>query len=90
MRSYYFLREQGVRISFGPGRHPTSSAIFLYFQGPDGMTYEYSTGVKHITDEARHQPRQFPFDKTGFCMWGSEPDIEEFRKPPHAVVSGTA
>jgi hypothetical protein len=46
--------------------------------------------VQHITDETGHQPRQFPFDKTGFCMWGCEPDIEEFRRPPQAVVSGTA
>ncbi|MET0202881.1 MAG: VOC family protein [Casimicrobiaceae bacterium] len=79
MRAYYFLREQGVRIVFGPGRHPTSSAIFLYFEGPDGMVYEYSTGVRMIDDEATHQPRQFPFEPSSFCMWGSRPDIPEFR-----------
>ena len=80
MRAYYFLREQGVRIVFGPGRHPTSTAIFLYFEGPDGMVYEYSTGVRSITDEATYQPRQFPFEAASFCMWGSRPDIPEFRK----------
>ena len=80
MRAYYFLRERGVRIVFGPGRHPTSSAIFLYFEGPDGMVYEYSTGVRTITDEATYQPRQFPFEPASFCMWGSRPDIPEFRK----------
>ena len=80
MRSYYFLKERGVRIVFGPGRHPTSSAVFLYFEGPDGMVYEYSTGVRTITDEANHQPRQFPFEPSSFCMWGSKPDIPEFRK----------
>lgn len=80
MRAYYFLREHNVKIVFGPGRHPTSSAIFLYFEGPDGMVYEYSTGVRSITDEAGHQPRQFPFDPDSFCMWGSKPDIPEFRK----------
>lgn len=79
MRSYYFLREQGVKIVFGPGRHPTSSAVFLYFQGPDDVVYEYSCGVKMITDEAGHQPRQFPFSPAGFCMWGSKPDVPEFR-----------
>jgi 2,3-dihydroxy-p-cumate/2,3-dihydroxybenzoate 3,4-dioxygenase len=79
MRAYYFLREHGVRIVFGPGRHPTSSAIFLYFEGPDGMIYEYSTGVRSITDEASYQPRQFPFEPSSFCMWGSKPDIPEFR-----------
>ena len=79
MRAYYFLREHGVKIVFGPGRHPTSSAIFLYFEGPDGMVYEYSTGVRLITDESTYQPRQFPFAPESFCMWGSRPDIPEFR-----------
>jgi 2,3-dihydroxy-p-cumate/2,3-dihydroxybenzoate 3,4-dioxygenase len=79
MRSYYFLRERNVRIVFGPGRHPTSSAIFLYFEGPDGMVYEYSTGVRTIDDEATYEPRQFPFAPSSFCMWGSRPDIPEFK-----------
>ena len=81
MRSYYFLREQGVKIVFGPGRHPTSGAVFLYFEGPDGMVYEYSTGVRLIKpeEEATHRPRQFPFAPESFCMWGSRPDIPEFR-----------
>jgi len=80
MRAYYFLRERNVRIVFGPGRHPTSSAIFLYYEGPDGMIYEYSTGVRTIDDETTYQPRQFPFAPASFCMWGSLPDIPEFRK----------
>lgn len=81
MRSYYFLREQGVKIVFGPGRHPTSGAIFLYFEGPDGMVYEYSSGVRLIKpeEEASYRPRQFPFEPSSFCMWGSRPDIAEFR-----------
>src|SRR3984893_544224 len=78
MRSYYFLREQGVHIRFGPGRHPTSGAIFLYFEGPDGMTYEYSTGVRMIDDDCDYRPRQFPFRSSSFCMWGAKPDIPEF------------
>jgi 2,3-dihydroxy-p-cumate/2,3-dihydroxybenzoate 3,4-dioxygenase len=82
MRSYYFLKEQGVKIVFGPGRHPTSGAMFLYFEGPDGMVYEYSSGVRLIKpeDEAGYRPRQFPFEPSSFCMWGSRPDIPEFRE----------
>ena len=81
MRAWYFLKEQGVKIVFGPGRHPTSSAMFLYFEGPDGMVYEYSTGVRLIKpeDEAGYVPRQFPFSAQSFCMWGSKPDIPEFK-----------
>jgi 2,3-dihydroxy-p-cumate/2,3-dihydroxybenzoate 3,4-dioxygenase len=80
MRAHYFLRERGVRIVFGPGRHPTSSAVFLYFEGPEGMVYEYSTGVRSITDERTWAPRQFPFEPASFCMWGSRPDIPEFKR----------
>lgn len=81
MRAYYRLTAAGVRIVFGPGRHPTSGAIFLYFEGPDGMVYEYSTGVRRITkdQEATYQPRQFPMHTDSFCMWGSKPDIPEFK-----------
>ncbi len=82
MRAWYQLQQQGVRIVFGPGRHPTSGAVFLYFEGPDGMVFEYSTGVRSIApeDEASYQPRQFPRANSSFCMWGSVPDIAEFRK----------
>ena len=81
MRAWYFLQRQGVRIVFGPGRHPTSGAVFLYFEGPDGMVYEYSTGVRLIPPEleASHRPRQFPRANESFCQWGSVPDIAEFR-----------
>jgi 2,3-dihydroxy-p-cumate/2,3-dihydroxybenzoate 3,4-dioxygenase len=81
MRAYYILREHGVKILFGPGRHPTSGAIFLYFTGPDDMIYEYSTGVRLIRaeDEPAYRPRSFPAVPSSFCMWGSKPDIAEFK-----------
>jgi len=92
MRSYYFLREQGVKIVFGPGRHPTSTAVFLYFEGPDGMVYEYSTGVRLIKpeEERDYRPRQFPFEPSSFCMWGSKPDIPEFRTSNEAPAKPKA
>lgn len=81
MRSFYHLQNNNVKIVFGPGRHPTSGARFLYFQGPDDVIYEYSCGVRMITaeDEKTYVPRSFPKDNTSFCMWGSRPDIPEFR-----------
>lgn len=82
MRAWYRLKDAGVRIVFGPGRHPTSGAMFLYFEGPDGMVYEYSSGVRSIPpeEEASYRPRQFPMTSSSFCMWGSKPDIPEFRQ----------
>lgn len=81
MRAYYLLCERGIAIKFGPGRHPTSGAMFLYFDGPDGMIYEYSTGVRLITaeDEKTYRPRNFPAIPSSFCQWGARPDIPEFK-----------
>lgn len=81
MRSFYHLQNNNVKIVFGPGRHPTSGARFLYFQGPDDIIYEYSTGVRMITaeDEKTYVPRSFPMEPSSFCMWGSKPDIPEFK-----------
>ena len=81
MRSWYWLRSQGVRIAFGPGRHATSGACFVYFYGPDEMIYEYSWGVRVLTDaeDRTHVPRQFLTEPSSYCIWGSTPDIAEFR-----------
>jgi 2,3-dihydroxy-p-cumate/2,3-dihydroxybenzoate 3,4-dioxygenase len=79
MRSFSFLSQRQVPMVFGPGRHPTSSARFLYFEGPDGMIFEYSSGVREIADELLYRERQFPFDPKGFCEWGAKPQIKEFR-----------
>lgn len=78
-RSYNFIRERGIPVVFGPGKHPTSSARFLYFEGPDGMVFEYSSGVSSIADELLYRERQFEFGPRGFCEWGAKPDIREFR-----------
>lgn len=77
-RSFRFVRDNQIDISFGPGRHPTSSAEFLYFTGPDGMTFEYSTGVCEIHDEPLWRDRQFHFEPKGFCKWGASPKISAF------------
>lgn len=78
-RSFHYIREQGIPVVFGPGRHPTSSARFLYFEGPDGMVYEYSSGVRSIADELMYRERQFEFAPPGFCEWGAKPEIKEFK-----------
>jgi 2,3-dihydroxy-p-cumate/2,3-dihydroxybenzoate 3,4-dioxygenase len=69
-RNWHFLVEHGVEIEMGPGRHPQSTAIFVYFLGPEGFTYEYSFGVRRIEDEAAWLPRTFDPDELGSIdMW---------------------
>jgi 2,3-dihydroxy-p-cumate/2,3-dihydroxybenzoate 3,4-dioxygenase len=69
-RNWHYLVEHGVEIEMGPGRHPQSTAVFLYFLGPEGFTYEYSFGVRRIEDEAAWLPRTFDPDEPGSIdMW---------------------
>jgi len=72
-KSYRVLLDQQVPILLGPGRHPASSAQFLYFNGPDNLTFEYSVGVKMINDEPIYRERQLPADLKGVCEWGARP-----------------
>ena len=74
MRSHSLLLQHRVPIVFGPGRHPTSSARFLYFEGPDGMVFEYSVGVRHV-DEETYRERQFGFEPFSLCMWGARSQL---------------
>jgi len=69
-RNWHFLVSQNVEIEMGPGRHPQSTAIFLYFLGPEGFTYEYSFGVRRIEDDEAWVPRVFDPDEPGSIdMW---------------------
>jgi 2,3-dihydroxy-p-cumate/2,3-dihydroxybenzoate 3,4-dioxygenase len=69
-RSWHFLQEHDVEIEMGPGRHPQSGAIFLYFLGPEGFTYEYSFGVRRIEDDEDWRPRTFdPAELGSIDMW---------------------
>jgi 2,3-dihydroxy-p-cumate/2,3-dihydroxybenzoate 3,4-dioxygenase len=69
-RNWHFLVGHGVEIEMGPGRHPQSTAVFLYFLGPEGFTYEYSFGVRRIEDDAAWFPRTFDPDEPGSIdMW---------------------
>ncbi len=69
-RNWHFLVDNGVEIEMGPGRHPQSTAVFLYFLGPEGFTYEYSFGVRRIEDDATWTPRHFDPEELGSIdMW---------------------
>jgi 2,3-dihydroxy-p-cumate/2,3-dihydroxybenzoate 3,4-dioxygenase len=93
MRSYYFLRERNIKIIYGPGRHPISTAVMVYFEGPDGMVFEYSCDVRHILpeEEATYRPRQFSLDHVNGCMWGSRAFTDGLpREARHQEVVNTS
>jgi 2,3-dihydroxy-p-cumate/2,3-dihydroxybenzoate 3,4-dioxygenase len=68
------LRKAGVPIVFGPGRHPASGSVFLYWLDPDGMTVEYSFGMEEFPELDARAPRQFPRSPDSLDSWGSHRD----------------
>lgn len=58
-RAFSRLQAANVPIVYGPGRHPPSDSIFLYFLDPDGLTVEYSFGMEQFPEEGARKARVF-------------------------------
>lgn len=63
-----------VPIVNGPGRHPPSGSMFLYFLDPDGMTLEYSFGMEEFPEIAPRKPRVLEPIRESFDYWGAPVD----------------
>lgn len=63
--------KKDVPIVNGPGRHPPSGSMFLYFLDPDGMTVEYSFGMEEFPETDARKPRLLEPIPESFDYWGS-------------------
>jgi 2,3-dihydroxy-p-cumate/2,3-dihydroxybenzoate 3,4-dioxygenase len=68
----------GVPVVYGPGRHPPSGSVFLYFLDPDGLTLEYSFGMEEFPEDAARQPRLFEPVSASYDFWSSFRDAERY------------
>jgi 2,3-dihydroxy-p-cumate/2,3-dihydroxybenzoate 3,4-dioxygenase len=68
------LKAASVPIVFGPGRHPASGSVFLYWLDPDGMTVEYSFGMEEFPEIGARAPRRLPLAPEFLDSWGGRPD----------------
>ncbi len=59
-RALWRMKKNDVPIVFGPGRHPPSESVFLYFLDPDGITVEYSFGMEEFPEVNPREPRLMP------------------------------
>jgi 2,3-dihydroxy-p-cumate/2,3-dihydroxybenzoate 3,4-dioxygenase len=73
-RAIHRLNKHGVKIVFGPGRHPPSGSVFLYFLDPDGMTVEYSFGMEEFPEVDARPPRMLEPVPSSLDTWGAIPD----------------
>ena len=74
-RGLHRMRRGNVPIVYGPGRHPASGSMFLYFLEPDGMTLEYSFGMEEFAEVDPRSARVLPPSPENFDSWGSPRDV---------------
>lgn len=72
-RAYNRMRNAGVEIVYGPGRHDISNSIFLYYLDPDGLTVEYSFGMEEFPELGAREARQLPMKPEILDCWGGMP-----------------
>ncbi len=70
--------KNGVRVVYGPGRHPPSGSMFLYFLDPDGLTLEYSFGMEEFPELDARRPRLFEPVRESYDYWASFRDPENY------------
>lgn len=70
-RAMHRMARLGVPVVFGPGRHPVSGSVFLYFLDPDGLTLEYSFGMETFPAQSARDPRAWPAVPASVDLWGS-------------------
>jgi len=89
-KAIHRFNSNDVPIVYGPGRHPASGSVFLYFLDPDGVTLEYSFGMEKF-DEVNPRPhRVMPPVPQSADTWGAPPDprMSSFGViEPHAIAA---
>jgi 2,3-dihydroxy-p-cumate/2,3-dihydroxybenzoate 3,4-dioxygenase len=72
-KALWRMKKHDVPIVFGPGRHPPSDSMFLYFLDPDGVTLEYSFGMEEFPEMNPREPRRLPPGLASIDYWGAVP-----------------
>ncbi|WP_414439758.1 VOC family protein [Burkholderia sp. 22PA0106] len=73
-RALVRLKNAASDVVFGPGRHPASDSVFLYFLDPDGLTMEYSFGMEAFPESFPRPPRRIEPSPVSLDYWGSTRD----------------
>lgn len=86
-RALVRMKQAGSDVVFGPGRHPASDSVFLYFLDPDGLTMEYSFGMEAFPETHPREPRMLPLAPEWLDYWGSYRDPRCFTQAgPNASI----
>ncbi len=84
MRGLARMHENGVHLSWGPGRHTAGDNTFCYFISPNGNAVEYTSDLEHV-DEETWVPTTYEPGPSTIDQWGTGRIITG--NVPHAEMS---
>jgi catechol-2,3-dioxygenase len=68
-RAVEMLKQRGVEIVRGPGKHGPGENCFLVFKDPDGNYVEYYCEMRQITAASPYKPSVWPNNLDAFDQW---------------------
>lgn len=84
MRGLARMHENGIVLSWGPGRHTAGNNTFSYFVTPNGNVVEYTSDLEEV-DEATWIPQTYEPGPKTIDQWGTGRIITG--NVPHAEMS---
>jgi len=84
MRGLARMHENGIKLSWGPGRHTAGDNTFCYFISPNGNAVEYTSDLEQV-DEETWVPTTYEPGPTTIDQWGTGRIITG--NVPHAEMS---
>lgn len=76
MRGIHRLKQNGIDIGWGPGRHTAGNNVFSYFVTPGGFVVEYTAELEEVDDDhwepSVHGPGEFVMDQWGIGVGGPQ------------------
>jgi len=70
MRGLARLNRQGVKLSWGPGRHTAGNNTFTYYLTPNGNAVEYTSDLQNV-DEDTWVPNTYEMSPDITDQWGT-------------------
>jgi catechol 2,3-dioxygenase-like lactoylglutathione lyase family enzyme len=70
MRGLARMHENGIELSWGPGRHTAGDNTFCYFITPNGNAVEYTSDLEQV-DEVSWQPTTYQPGPSTIDQWGT-------------------
>ena len=87
MRGAGRMRQHGIALEWGLGRHGPGNNVFAYFIGPEGFIVEYTAELERVGEDHRpHEPSHWRYPAGRTDLWGVTPPPTERLKSAQEAI----